>query len=404
MHTLYDHRQHRHTFSLLNNTNNTTQSLSHSSFHKMKKHQHATLFLLFLASIPIAVAQPQPNDYIDPKLTRFNPSLAVIIIILVAALFVMAIFSIYVRRCADTPPNSVRPLTTARSRRAARGLDPAVIQTFPILEYSEVKIHKVGKETLECAVCLCEFDDAETLRLIPKCDHVFHPECIDEWLSSHTTCPVCRANLVPTESQDSDANNANGVGDGVVPVPLTPDVEAQNDVVEAASEQQNAYSDCVLTEPEVVPLDKTLNRNRTRGSRSNRQRRFSKSHSTGHSIVQPGENTDRFTLRLPLEVRKQLINRQLHRASSLIVLPREGSSRQGYRTGGEGSSRGKYLRRLDRSLKSDRWIFSRAAPFFARALSLRSPRVRNNDVEGTSSSSTAPIMPPTAVDSARPPV
>lgn len=316
----------------------------------------------------------------------------------------MAFFSIYVRHCADSPSTTVSPLTTARSRRAARGLDPAVIQTFPILEYSEVKIHKIGKEALECAVCLCEFEDTETLRLIPKCDHVFHPECIDEWLGSHTTCPVCRANLVPTDSEDAIANgNANGV----VPVPetFTRDIEAQNDAVEAAPEQQNAEADPVLPEPEVVSLDKTLNRNRTRGSRSNRPRRFPRSHSTGHSLVQPGENTDRFTLRLPLEVRKQLINRQLQRASSLIVLPREGSLRQGYRTGGEGSSRGKISRRLDRSLKSDRWIFSMAAPFFARALSIRSPRVRNNDVEGTassSSSSTAPILPPTAVDSARP--
>ncbi|KAG4913945.1 hypothetical protein AAZX31_19G222500 [Glycine max] len=373
----------------------------------MKKHIHIALFLLLVSPlIPIAVAQAQsqPNDFSDANLNQFSPSIAIIIVILVAALFLMAFFSIYVRHCADSPSTTVSPLTTARSRRAARGLDPAVIQTFPILEYSEVKIHKIGKEALECAVCLCEFEDTETLRLIPKCDHVFHPECIDEWLGSHTTCPVCRANLVPTDSEDAIANgNANGV----VPVPetFTRDIEAQNDAVEAAPEQQNAEADPVLPEPEVVSLDKTLNRNRTRGSRSNRPRRFPRSHSTGHSLVQPGENTDRFTLRLPLEVRKQLINRQLQRASSLIVLPREGSLRQGYRTGGEGSSRGKISRRLDRSLKSDRWIFSMAAPFFARALSIRSPRVRNNDVEGTassSSSSTAPILPPTAVDSARP--
>ncbi|RDX80191.1 E3 ubiquitin-protein ligase ATL6, partial [Mucuna pruriens] len=362
--------------------------------------EYTTLFLLLiLPLIPIAVAQAQaqPNDYSDPNLNQFNPSLAIIIIILVAALFLMGFFSIYVRQCADTPSNGVGAVTAARSRRAARGLDPEVIQTFPILEYSEVKIHKIGKEALECAVCLCEFEDTETLRLIPKCDHVFHPECIDEWLASHTTCPVCRANLVPTEAE------------GAVPVPLpvpvpeSRDIEAQNDAVEAAPEQQNADRVLPLTEPEVVSVDKTLNRNRTRGSRSNRPRRFPRSHSTGHSVVQPGENTDRFTLRLPLEVRKQLINRQLQRASSLIVLPREGSSRRGYRTG-EGSSRGKASRRLDRSLKSDRWIFTVAAPFFARALSIRSPRVRNNDVEGMSSSSSAPIMPPSAVDSARPPV
>ncbi|KAK7284327.1 hypothetical protein RJT34_19072 [Clitoria ternatea] len=344
------------------------------------------LFLLSFAAVQAqAQAQAQPDEFSNQNLNQFNPSIAIIIVILVAALFLMGFFSIYIRHCADSPSNNtVGPITAARSRRAARGLDPAVIDTFPILEYSEVKVHKIGKEALECAVCLCEFEETETLRLIPKCDHVFHPDCIDEWLKSHTTCPVCRANLSPTESVH------------VVPV----DVEAQNDVVETSPEHQNADVDPILPDPEVLPGEKTLNRNRTRGSRSNRQRRFPRS----HSMVQPGENTERFTLRLPLEVRKQIMNRQLQRASSLIVLPRETSSRRGYRTGGEGSNRGRSSRRLDRSFKSDRWIFTVAAPLFARALSIRSPRLAKNDGEGTSSSSTDPILPPTAVDSARPPV
>ena len=59
---------------------------------------------------------------------------------------------------------------------------------------------KIGKGTLECTICLCEFEDDETLRLIPKCDHVFRPECIDMWLESYTTCPVCLANLVHNTS------------------------------------------------------------------------------------------------------------------------------------------------------------------------------------------------------------
>nr|KYP71250.1 RING-H2 finger protein ATL3B [Cajanus cajan] len=370
----------------------------------MNKPLFLLLIVLIGAAQAQAQAQPQPqpnNDAPVQNLNQFNPSLAVVIIILVAALFLVAFFSIYIRHCADSSPNSLGPAAAAaaaRARRAARGLDPELIETFPILEYSEVKIHKIGKEALECAVCLCEFEDTETLRLIPKCDHVFHPECIDEWLKSHTTCPVCRADLAPAEPHDANANaNANAID---IPDPDAPDLEAQNDAVETAPERQNAEAERVLPEPEVVSLDKTLNRNRTRGSRSNRTRRFPRSHSTGHSLVQPGENTEGFTL-LPLEVRKQLLNRQLQRASSVIVLPREGSSRLGYRNGGEGSSRGK----ASRSVKSERWIFTMAAPFLARALSLRSPRVRNDDVEGTaSSSSTAPIMPPSAVDSAKPPV
>ena len=53
--------------------------------------------------------------------------------------------------------------------------------------------------------------------------------------------------------------------------------------------------------------------------------------------------------------------------------------------GGEGSSRGRSSRRLDR------WVFSMAPAFFVRASSIRSPRVANNGADGTSA--TAPLPP-----------
>ncbi|KAF2307172.1 hypothetical protein P3X46_035159 [Hevea brasiliensis] len=360
------------------------------------KHGIFSLSIIFLLAIPFAVAQT-PDDTRDQYgYARVTPSMAIIIVVLIAALFLMGFFSIYIRHCSgNSSGGSVRALANGgRSRRAAasRGLDPAVIQTFPTLVYSEVKGLKIGKAALECAVCLCEFEDDETLRLIPKCDHVFHPDCIDVWLASHTTCPVCRSNLTP-EPNDSPPQHTD--------LPPESDLEAQNDVaVELESEvcdhndnEGNAH--VAAPEPEVVSVNQTLNRNRTRGSRSDRPRRFPRSHSTGHSLIQPGENTDRFTLRLPVEVRKQIMNRELNRTMSMVVFSRERSSRSGYKPGGDGgSSRGKHkrLERLDQGAKSDRWVFSAGPPFLARASSfltrvsssVRSPKVAANDGEGTS--------------------
>ncbi|WOL02671.1 hypothetical protein Cni_G11390 [Canna indica] len=48
------------------------------------------------------------------------------------------------------------------------------------------------KEGLECPVCLSELSEGETARLLPKCGHAFHLECIDMWFCSHSTCPLCR--------------------------------------------------------------------------------------------------------------------------------------------------------------------------------------------------------------------
>ncbi|KAJ1424714.1 hypothetical protein SESBI_11421 [Sesbania bispinosa] len=51
---------------------------------------------------------------------------------------------------------------------------------------------------------------------------------------------------------------------------------------------------------------------------------FQRSHSTGHSLVQAGESHERFTLRLPEEVRNRLVNSTLSRTrSSGVTFTRE---------------------------------------------------------------------------------
>lgn len=74
-----------------------------------------------------------------------------------------------------------------------RGLDESVINSLPAFKYrrGDGLVHDN-----ECAVCLSEFQDDENLRLLPKCTHAFHLPCIDMWLSTHSNCPLCRANIV----------------------------------------------------------------------------------------------------------------------------------------------------------------------------------------------------------------
>ncbi|CAL5389655.1 unnamed protein product [Camellia sinensis] len=54
-----------------------------------------------------------------------------------------------------------------------------------------------GKEGSCCAVCLSEFDEGETVRVLPECSHCFHVLCIDSWLRSNPSCPLCRAGTKP---------------------------------------------------------------------------------------------------------------------------------------------------------------------------------------------------------------
>ncbi|KAE8723617.1 E3 ubiquitin-protein ligase [Hibiscus syriacus] len=73
------------------------------------------------------------------------------------------------------------------------GLDEALIKSITAFRYKKGDGFVEGTD---CSVCLNEFQDDESLRLLPKCSHAFHHPCIDTWLRSHSNCPLCRANIV----------------------------------------------------------------------------------------------------------------------------------------------------------------------------------------------------------------
>ena len=68
------------------------------------------------------------------------------------------------------------------------GLDSAILGTLPMFLYKSRNF----TDGLDCAVCLCEFEENEKGRVLPNCRHSFHVECIDMWFCSHSTCPLCK--------------------------------------------------------------------------------------------------------------------------------------------------------------------------------------------------------------------
>ncbi|KAF7130412.1 hypothetical protein RHSIM_Rhsim10G0169000 [Rhododendron simsii] len=73
------------------------------------------------------------------------------------------------------------------------GLPQSVIDSITVFNYKKDEGLTDGTG---CSVCLSEFEEDETLRLLPKCSHAFHIQCIDTWLTSHKNCPLCRAPIV----------------------------------------------------------------------------------------------------------------------------------------------------------------------------------------------------------------
>ncbi|KAJ8433806.1 hypothetical protein Cgig2_025969 [Carnegiea gigantea] len=331
------------------------------------------LGLLALLPTPI-VAQdhgPSPSDDHD-SYGSYSPPMATVLVVIIGLFLTVGFLSIFFRHFAwFFGFDSGRRATAEGWRReAARGLDSSVLDSFPRFLYSDVKAHRIGKGTLECAVCLTEFSDDEVLQMLPVCSHVFHPNCIAPWLASHVTCPVCRANLEFHHRRNHDDS-------------LIQQLQHQlsNDESEACDQNQTQQDNnhthdagVVTVQPSPSPIKTPVREIKDGGERRGK---LPRSHSTGHSLV---GDCERFKLRLPEEVRNKLVNANHH-----SMLPAMISPTIGYRSRTVGCS--------GFPVKPDRWRFSASPPFICRPGSAWSPK-SDVDTESSHSNSTGRMSGP----------
>jgi hypothetical protein len=60
---------------------------------------------------------------------------------------------------------------------------------------------------MNCPICFNQFPTEEMM--ITQCAHQFCQECLQEWLSSHDTCPICRFQLQEDEIIETNHQNIN---------------------------------------------------------------------------------------------------------------------------------------------------------------------------------------------------
>ena len=157
---------------------------------------------LLVLSIIFSHVRAQRAPSSGDVVSDFQPSLAVVIGILGLMFTLTFILLIYAKFCQRNtlfplgdPENENQP-TLGRSRSRFSGIDKTAIESLPFFRFSSLR---GSKEGLECAVCLSKFEDVEILRLLPKCKHAFHIDCIDHWLEKHSSCPLCRLKVNPED-------------------------------------------------------------------------------------------------------------------------------------------------------------------------------------------------------------
>lgn len=100
---------------------------------------------------------------------------------------------------SPTPPAQTRregaPIATSKS----------TYRSLPRVKVTAYDIEK--NESNECSICLDELVLGSPALRIP-CGHLFHEDCIEDWLKKSNECPVCRFELPTDDAQYEEGRRA----------------------------------------------------------------------------------------------------------------------------------------------------------------------------------------------------
>ncbi|XP_027348006.1 RING-H2 finger protein ATL52-like [Abrus precatorius] len=149
----------------------------------------------------------------DDHQSLFTGKVSAILIAMGTASFVLTIYHLIIL-CRNQHPHATnhnssqqeRSITAPSPSAPSRSREQSASLSHLIPAHKYVKKKKNdddvadgdGDEDDACAVCLGDFEEGEELRTLPECMHSFHVPCIDTWLHSHSSCPVCRLDATPS--------------------------------------------------------------------------------------------------------------------------------------------------------------------------------------------------------------
>ncbi|KAK1412247.1 hypothetical protein QVD17_33338 [Tagetes erecta] len=131
-----------------------------------------------------------------------SSSSSIIIIIIISSIILISAIIYILIRFFPTPSNHFNVNITENEHNHTISIQnnndlEKLLNTLPLFTFSSL----TGKIPAgDCSVCLSKFENTDQLRLLPFCCHAFHAQCIDVWLNSNQTCPLCRSTVNHTEA------------------------------------------------------------------------------------------------------------------------------------------------------------------------------------------------------------
>ncbi|KAE8768656.1 putative RING-H2 finger protein ATL2C [Hordeum vulgare] len=173
-------------------------------------------------STPAAPPPPPTHSVLDTIQNKLSPGVLLIVAILAMVFFIFGLLNLLVQNILrlrrarrhrlrvaagdvdGSSPTALQGQLQQLFHLHDAGVDQAFIDALPVFVYRAILgagagHRKGGGDPFDCAVCLCEFAMDDALRLLPTCGHAFHVPCIDAWLLSHSTCPLCRGSVLAAD-------------------------------------------------------------------------------------------------------------------------------------------------------------------------------------------------------------
>ncbi|KAJ7953126.1 RING-H2 finger protein [Quillaja saponaria] len=162
-----------------------------------RHYNHRKLLMSFSDTPP---PLPDCNDF-DRTL---SVSLAVVVLFTLIIGLLCSVFHCYRRHPRQYPTQQDCATAVPPTNRGGE------LAAIPILIYGDSCCSSPPTTSFDsenCAICLAEFSRGEEVRVLPRCGHMYHKECIDLWLLTRSSyCPICRDRTIQTEVEPTSTN------------------------------------------------------------------------------------------------------------------------------------------------------------------------------------------------------
>ncbi|EAR83657.2 zinc finger, C3HC4 type (RING finger) protein, partial (macronuclear) [Tetrahymena thermophila SB210] len=142
-------------------------------------------------------------DSTDQGSSSNNQLIVIILISVCGFVFILLVFTLIYIAKLNKRDRILQQQNRAQRQRNTQRLNTTMGEDdlkkyMPAVLYKEIKsqLLKVSKQqdVGNCVVCLCDFEDDENVRST-YCKHVFHSECLTDWMKKNESCPYCRTPL-----------------------------------------------------------------------------------------------------------------------------------------------------------------------------------------------------------------